>query len=273
MTKSKIGIVGFGTVGYAVHVFWHGHHINIYDPVVKPNGTKEGINECDVAFVCVSTPSLPDGRCDTSIVEEVVDWLTCPLIVIKSTVEPGTTAKLIARYPEKHIVFSPEFIGQGSYHSPFKLQKAMVESDYYIFGGCSEDTSAAVDLYLLVAGPNKRYIQCHPTAAEMSKYVTNSYFATKILFCYEMASICKAAGIDWNVVRELWLLDPRVEQSHTAVFAGQEQPFGGACFPKDTAALVAWAQSINAYSPQLSRTITTNRAWCNRPRQITEGGS
>lgn len=85
----------------------------------------------------------------------------------------------------------------------------------------------------------------------MAKYMENSFYAMKITFAYEMACICKAAGLDYNEVRELWLLDPRINPMHTAVFAQNDNPFGGKCLPKDITALASWAEEVLGYSPDL----------------------
>jgi len=85
----------------------------------------------------------------------------------------------------------------------------------------------------------------------MAKYMENSFYATKITFCYEMACICQKAGIDYNEARELWLLDPRINPMHTAVFAQNDNPFGGKCLPKDITALATWAKEELGYEPEL----------------------
>ena len=191
-----------------------------------------------------------NGQCDTSLVGDVVSWLSTPLIIIKSTVEVGTTAAL-SKLHGKKLVFSPEYCGESSYWSPYLWDRDVKETPFFIFGGEPECTSRCVDFYLQVTGPVKKYIQTSSCAAEMSKYMENSFYATKIAFCYEMAEICHAAGVDYNQVRELWLNDPRINPMHTAVFERNDNPFGGKCLPKDLSALHKLAKNQLGYDPKL----------------------
>jgi UDPglucose 6-dehydrogenase len=258
----KIGIVGFGYVGKAMHRFFSGHYeLAAFDPYLrelKKIGhvdkifhklyTKEDINNCDVAIICVPTPAKEDGSCDISAVEECVSWIESPLIIIKSTVPVRTTDYLKLRY-KKNIVFSPEYCGESSYWTPYKFHTDIKQTPFFIFGGSTVHTSQCVDLYLKVTGPTKIYRQTTAVAAEMAKYMENTFYATKILYCYEIAEICKHAGLDFNEVRELWLLDPRINPMHTAVFKDNEKPFSGKCLPKDLSALIAYAKQ-QGYDPK-----------------------
>lgn len=244
----KVAIIGHGYVGKAMEAFLKNHYkLFIYDPIY-PSLDKALINTADIAFVCVPTPSL-NGKCDTSIVEEVVGWCETNLIIIKSTVEPGTTDRL-KQNTNKRLVFAPEYCGESSYWSPYQWDREIKETPFFIFGGDPNDTKLAVDAYLPITGPTKKYIQTTAKAAEMAKYVTNAFASMKITFSYEIASICEAAELDFNIVRELWLMDPRVNPMHTAVFAENKHPFGGKCLPKDTEALIKFSESIG-YAPKL----------------------
>lgn len=258
--SKKIAVIGYGYVGQAMTKFFRDHYpVSVYDPyrtdfpdlwecpIIR---SAEEVNKHDVGVICVPTPTTEGGRCDTSIVEKVVDWLETPLIIIKSTVEPGTTRRLKEK-TGKRIVFSPEYCGESSYWSPYLWDRDVKESPFFIFGGAPKDTSEAVDLYFPITGPVKTYRQTTDMAAELAKYMENSFYATKITFCYEMAMICQAAGLDYNEVRELWLLDPRINRMHTAVFEANDRPFGGKCLPKDTAALAAWAKDSLKYNAKL----------------------
>lgn len=249
-SRKRIGIVGMGYVGTAMQKLFENHYdVVAYDPGKKLPATKEDINACDLVCVCVPTPSKADGSCDTSIVEECVKWIESPLILIKSTVAVGTTDELIAA-TGKRIVFSPEYCGESSYWTPYKFHTDIKETPFFIFGGAPKDTSQCVDFFLRVTGPVKTYRQTTAQAAEMAKYMENTFYATKIAFCYEIATICDKVGIDFNEVRELWLLDPRINPMHTAVFKENKKPFSGKCLPKDLAALTTFAMDRN-YCPWL----------------------
>lgn len=255
----SIGIVGYGYVGKAMHRFFSDHYkIYIYDPYVCGHypTTKEDINSCDLAVVCVPTPSSEDG-CDISIVEDVISWIKSPLILLKSTVPPGTT-NYLQMQTEKRIVFSPEYCGESSYWTPYKFHTDVKETPFFIFGGDPSDTSELVDFFLPVTGPVKTYRQTSARAAEMAKYMENCFYATKITFCYEMAQICEKSDIDFNEVRELWLLDPRINPMHTAVFKGNKKPFSGKCLPKDLSALTSYARSIGYEASLLNEVASSN---------------
>lgn len=105
MTDWSVAIVGAGAVGRAMQTLFP--DAVIYDEPLGL-GTREAVNDCACAFVCVPTPSGSDGACDTSIVEDVVTWIACDTIVLRSTVPPGTTDRL-ARTTGKRVVFQPEY--------------------------------------------------------------------------------------------------------------------------------------------------------------------
>lgn len=260
-----IGIVGYGYVGRAFARMFDDqagrYEVQIHDPYVKwdqeklpshqhGNATREAINKCDMAVVCVPTPSTDDGGCDTSIVESCVDWLETPVILIKSTIKPGTTDQLVEKYKgEKLVVFSPEYVGEGKYHVTPRMdfQTNMKACPFVILGGTDEASNKVLDLLIPLLGPEKDYFKCTAKEAEVIKYMENTYFAVKITFAQEMYDICKAMGVDWHRVRSGWGKDPRVDVMHTAVFP-DARGFSGKCLPKDTNALVK--SSIEAgYSP------------------------
>ena len=258
MKIKKIGIVGLGYVGTAIYDFFKDHYEVIFlDPEKENSSSKEEINTCDLGVVCVPTPIAEDKSCDLSLVEETVNWLETPLILMKSTVEPGTTDRL-REETGKRIVFSPEYSGESTYWSPYLFDDDIKEEPWYTFGGDPEDTTILVNTYMKVVGPTKTYQQTDAKAAEVAKYVENCFYATKVLFCYEIAEICKSAGVDYNEMRELWLLDPRVNKMHTAVFTENNKPFGGKCFPKDINALVRFAQKNGYEAKFLEEVIKSN---------------
>ena len=252
----KVGIVGYGYVGKAMYNFFKDNYdVVFYDPNVTGSCNREEINDCGLALVCVPTPPDANGYCDTSIVEECVSWITSDLIIIKSTVEVGTTDYLKRTYNNmgRRIVFSPEYCGESSYWSPYKFHTDVKETPFFIFGGDEEDTSLAIDWYIPVTGPTKVYHQTKARVAEMAKYMENCFYATKIAFCKEMYSICEAEEIEWSAAREAWLLDPRINPMHTAVFK-DKRGFSGKCLPKDVSALISMAEN-KGISPHLLKGV------------------
>jgi UDPglucose 6-dehydrogenase len=245
----KIGIVGYGYVGKAMFKYFNSHCETIYyDPYVSGSSTQSDINLCDIGVICVNTPANTDGSCDISIVEDTVKWLTTPLILIKSTIKIGTTKYLKDKY-NKRIVFSPEYIGESTYDTGlYNFNQLVKNHNFFIFGGDKKDTAYLVSVFQIISGPNKIYKQTDETSAEMAKYMENSFFATKLVFCYEFDQICKKMNIDYNEVRECWLLDPRIGSSHTCVFYNKNEPYDGKCLPKDLNSIIHSSIDLN-YEP------------------------
>jgi UDPglucose 6-dehydrogenase len=267
----NIGIIGHGYVGLAVHeLFRRRHAITVHDPEKYPgeDRIKRLNNHADFIFVCVPTPMSDDGSCDTSIVDTVCRELAPKdgaVVVLKSTVAPHTTQGLAHKY-ELPMAFSPEYAGESSYWSSHKFHADMRETPFYIFGGPRELTTKCVELYKPICGPEKRYLQTDSTTAELVKYAENSFYATKIMFCYEFANIAKSFGADWNEVRELWLADPRINPMHTAVFPANPRPFGGKCLPKDLSAIIEAGVKAGGCGPAglLAKVRELNNCWVSK---------
>lgn len=273
--RKNIAIIGYGYVGKAMEKFFSSHYdIKVYDPYYMDANEmsvelqddnifftriKNTINKCDLAVICVPTPMMDDGKCDTSIVEETFEWLDVPLTLIKSTVLPGTTNMLQDKYPELSIAFSPEYIGEGKYEVQWWKDKGyphptdMKKHDFVIIGGERPITSKILEFFKKVVGPDVKYVQTDSTTAELTKYMENSWGATKVIFCNEFAKMAGAFGVDYNELRELFLLDGRTERMHTLVFE-DNKGFGGKCFPKDVNGIVK-ASERAGYKPGLLKQV------------------
>jgi len=252
----KIGVIGKGYVGKAIYNLFKDH----YEIVAKD---KEGdylkINECDLSVVCVPTPMNKDGSCDTSIVEEVIKWIEAPLILIKSTVPPGTTFQLKRRWG-KRICFSPEYVGEGGYYIPewqYPHPTKIESHTFLVVGGDKKDTSEIVDIFQEKLGPTKKYVQTDANTAELTKYMENIWGAMKVTFSNEFYSIAKAFNVDYNELRELFLLDSRTEPMHTSVFPNK-RGFAGKCYPKDLHGLIEATRQAGYESKLLEEVVDTN---------------
>lgn len=245
----KIGIVGYGRVGKGMEKFFGNHYeIRIYDPEYIASNTKGEINECDLGVICVPTPMKKDKSCDISSVEETISWIKTPVIWIRSTIAPGTTDYLKKKY-KKRIVFSPEYLGESKYWTPYEFHIDEKKSPYIILGGDPKDTQCVIKFIAPIMGPVKYYPQTNAMTAEVVKYMENTFFALKVTFANEMFEICKAMGLDFYTVRDLWLLDPRINPMHTMVFE-DSRGFAGKCYPKDVNGIIQ--ASIKAgYRPEL----------------------
>ena len=249
--KPTIGICGFGMVGKAVaYGFSLTGDIKIYDinEKISPNTFKE-IMKCDYIFVCVPSPmDLETGKCNTSIVEETVDKAskyienTESILIIKSTIPPGTTQKYIEKYPKCRIVFNPEFLTARTNLLDF-INPARI-----ILGGSQENTKKVSELYRL-RFPSTTIFFTDPTSAEMAKYTSNCFLATKVVFFNEIYDICEALNIDYNEVIKMVIADGRIGNSHYDVPGHDgDRGVGGSCFPKDINALIykSWELGLNA---------------------------
>ena len=235
--KKKVGIVGFGYVGKSMYRLFP--EAKIYDKFQSGYNSLESkwdVNDCDLAIVCVPTPSnREDLSCNTSIVEDVVKWIKAPLILIKSTIPPGTTDYLKKKYG-KRICFSPEYVGEGGYYVPEWKYPHPVKIETHTFlivGGDKKDTSEIIDIFQEKLGPTKQYVQTTTKTAELTKYMENIWGAMKVTFSNEFYDIAKSFGVDYNELRELFLLDGRTERMHTSVFPNK-RGFAGKCLVAGT---------------------------------------
>jgi UDPglucose 6-dehydrogenase len=249
----RIGIVGYGHVGKAIHALFP--DAVVYD-APKEMGSKAKVNNCEIVFVCVPTPSLPDGTCDTSIVEEVVVWLTAKVIVIRSTVPVGFTDAM-KELTGKRIVFQPEYYGETIDHHFSDLR----HRTWLTFGGSGDDVGLVIRAYQQVYNAEVRIRQTDARTAEMAKYMENCFLALKVTFCNEFYDIAGAHGIDYNELREVWLEDPRIGRSHTFVYE-DNRGYGGKCLPKDVSALIGMADEKAVNSDLMKSVQHKNNNLC-----------
>ena len=185
-----------------------------------------------------------DGSCYTGIVEKVLSEINdinkCNVIVVKSTIPPGTTSKWNKMFNNIDIVFNPEFLTEANAINDFKNQNRI------IIGGPKKSASKVRRLFVK-AFPKVKIIKTDSTYAEMVKYVTNCFLATKVSFANEMYEICNYLSIDYDKVIEYAMHDERLGYSHWSV-PGPDGDFGygGHCFPKDVKALYSVAMELES---------------------------
>jgi UDPglucose 6-dehydrogenase len=246
----KVGIVGVGAVGAGIGKMFPA--ALLYDEP-KQIGSRADVNSCDVVFVCVPTPSAEDGSCDTSIVEDVVSWLEAPVICIRSTVSVGTTRRLATVYG-KSVVFQPEY---GPAETPDHPFNNLFNVRWIILGGPSEATHVVSRAWQSVYNSDIVIRHTTPEAAELCKYMENAFLAMKVSFCNEFYELATRLQVDYEELRELWLLDPRIGRSHTFVFP-DKRGFGGRCLPKDLEAIVRIAENVDYQPALLTEVMRTN---------------
>lgn len=258
----SIGIVGRGFVGSAVaHGFSEavGYKANIYvydkDPSRSQNSLEEVVEKSNFIFVSVPTPSNKDGSINTTIlfkcVEEISKIKTSnqPIILLRSTIVPGTSHEFANKFPDLRFVFNPEFLTERSANFDFLSQTR------YVLGGDKKDTSQVADLYKDRFGQTISMIETDFQTAELIKYVCNTFFATKVSFLNEMKQLSDKVEADWPTVIEGFVRDGRVGSSHTNV-PGHDGKlgFGGSCFPKDIQALINFCEN-NSVNPAVLRAV------------------
>ncbi len=266
----KLGIVGQGFVGLALKAGFEKHYeIETYDKYEVDKSTcdlADLVAKCKVIFVCVPTPMNLDGSCHTDIVESVVKeidkWSYAywgnknikPTVVIKSTIPPGTTDRLHRKYKSVDVIFNPEFLTEATFIEDFKNQNRI------ILGGIRRGTNKLRQVYSKVF-PRTTIVKTGAKHAEMVKYFTNCFLATKVSFANEMKMLCDELDLDYDKVVEYATYDERLGKTHWAVPGPDgELGFGGHCLPKDLNALISVAvdNSLGLYINVLSGVLETN---------------
>ena len=265
----KIGIVGQGYVGTAVKsIFKKYYDVETYDIDVNKrtcNDIDELVEKSNIIFVCVPTPMNKDGSCHTDIVESVVKDIddrvdlgniSKPIVVIKSTIPPGTTDRLHKKYKGVNVIFNPEFLTEANYLEDFKNQKRI------ILGGVRQGTNKLRQIYSKVF-PHATIVKTGSKTAEMVKYFINCFLATKVSFANEMKIVCDEIGIDYDKVVEYATYDDRLGKSHWAVPGPDgDLGFGGHCLPKDVSAIVSEFDSELLKSVlNVNNKVRKNRDW------------
>lgn len=255
----KIGIVGHGFVGKATD---YGFSLKtekfIVDPLINTNIQQLSEFNPKITFVCVPTPMGLSGIQDSSIIESVVKELTkkCPesIIVIKSTVIPSILQILVKA--NKNIIYNPEFLREKHANEDF------INSDMIILGG-NKKISSKVSAYYFKHSKciTKEHIFTDIHTASLVKYSINTFLASKVLFFNEINEIFEKikSNDSWENFIKIISKDKRIGFSHMDVPGHDgKKGFGGACFPKDTAALLKYAESIGVDFKSLKAVVQKN---------------
>ncbi len=230
--RMKIGIIGLGIVGEAVKQGLEliGHNVKGYD-IKYPETLLTDVLDTCLCFICLPTPSVADGSCDGSIVEGVIEKLDKlkyrGIVVIKSTVIPGTTDKLSKKFKLK-LAFCPEFLRERSAFADFTDN-----NDLCIIGAYNESD------YKLIKEAHgqlpKKFSLLTPIEAEFSKYFSNIYNALRIVFANEFYEVCQKVGVDYTNIKNAMVKRDRIVDDYLDCNENY-RGFGGVCLPKDTLA-------------------------------------
>jgi len=261
----RIGIIGKGFVGSAVEYGFTceknlNAEIKVFDinPKLKTHSLEDTINKSDYIFLSLPTPANPDGTIHLDIVDNALAEIDKSLnndciILLRSTVVPGTSQLFAKKYPKLQLVFNPEFLTEKNANYDFINQSRI------ILGGNKHLTEKVARLYNWRFDNSIPIIQTNYETAEFIKYVNNCFLATKVSFMNEMKLIANQIDIDWDKTIEGFTLDPRVGNSHVSVPGHDgKYGFGGSCFPKDMQALINFSESLNIDSKILKAAWDTN---------------
>jgi nucleotide sugar dehydrogenase len=254
----RIGIMGFGFVGSAVG--WHHKHqdLIIRDPKLKDSADLSEFVNVDAVFVCLPSPMLEDGHCDTSFIENGLDELMTvqfekPIpIICKTTAPPSTYQKLLEKYP--NIVYSPEFLTAANNIADYG------NATFFVIGGHPEWCRLAREVIRSgVNLPDEDFVFTDIKTASLFKYMMNSYMAMKVTFMNDFYHLAQAENVEWRDLKKLAGLDDRIGKTHMDVPGPDGQfGYGGACFPKDVAAIIMEAIDLDLDFELLQRVETLN---------------
>ena len=250
MKSSNCLIIGYGVVGHNLDLELGKLKCDVYDKYKTDVTTKQD-KRYEFGFICVDTP-LVDNRVDVTEVENAIRENDCEVYVIKSTVPVGFVDRMVEQ-TGKQIVFSPEYYGGTQHCNNF-------EFNFTAIGGERETSKRVQQLLQNVYDARHKFFLVDAKTAEMVKFMENAWLATKVTFCCDFYRACEMAGCDYEQVREIFVADPRVNPSHTFVYA--EHPwYDSHCLNKDVPSIAA-----QFAMPFLRRVIATNEE--KKPKNI-----
>lgn len=226
MKNKNILIIGYGVVGQNLAKELKDINPDIVDKYKKEVNTIRNI-KYDVGFICVDTP-INKETLDIKEVENCLEEYDCKLYCIKSTCPVGTVEKLIKK-TKKRIVFSPEYYGSTKNCNNYDF-------DFTIIGGDKKDCDYLVQVLMPCYDGRHQFRIVEPKLAELVKFMENSYLATKLSFCQSFYNVCQKEDINYSELRELFIMDPRVNPSHTFVYEEQHY-WDSHCLNKDVSSI------------------------------------
>lgn len=259
----RIGIIGHGYVGSAIAWAHRSDDLVIRDPKIKDSASLDKFIDCEAIYVCVPSPPQgsisENGRCDSSILEQTLKELlfvninTQIPIICKTTAPPSVYHRLQAQYP--NIVHCPEFLTAANAVYDYS------NADYCVIGG-DYDWAVRAREIIRHGRPmvQDKFTIVPIKVAAMFKYLMNSYLATRVTFMNDFKKLADAHDVDWKDLEYLAKHDGRIGYSHMSVPGPDGQyGWGGACFPKDIAAILNEALDLNIDLELLGRVEDINK--------------
>ena len=256
---TKVGIVGMGFVGGAIADAMEQGYVDliVVDPAKGYNKTYNDLLDCDGVFVCVPSPQDEDGTCDTSILEDVLSNLAKlnyqGVVISKCTAPPDVYEQLNEIYP--NLIHAPEFLTAAN------AKQDYVNGKFAMIGGrvgvYQREAERLIRIGQNSLGDNVVY--CTIGEASLAKYAINSFMSTKVVFMNELYQLAQAMNLSYDHVAAMVKMDHRIGSSHLQV-PGPDGAFGfgGACFPKDTSAMLKFAEQYKVALNVLDAAVKKN---------------
>ena len=264
-TRFSVGIIGIGMVGAPLKKYFeeektYTRGVDLFLHDIDPaKNMQDDINNAQVVFICVPTPrNAETGACDTSRLESAVSLLTGEkIVVLKSTIPPGTTEAFQKKFPQHAFLFNPEFLTES------RAWEDMMRPDRQIMGHTTRSMPYASSVLQLLpqaffSSPGTlgayTFTRVNATEAEMGKYAGNVFGALKVTYANILADMCRAMqknnlSTAYNNIRLLLAHDRRIGDAWLQVEHNVYRGYGGACFPKDVSAFIAYGTELVASMP------------------------
>lgn len=235
----KIGIAGVGYVGGVVKTFFEkqGAKLCLYDKY-KKIGSPEELNKADLIFLCLPTPFVEEKGFDDSALWEVLGQIRGgKILIIKSTVLPGSTDTYQKNFTQHKILINPEFLIAKRATQDFENPKRQIV-------GYTQKSQHIVEdiLNILPKAPFEKIVKARE--AEMIKYFGNIFLANRVIFANQFYDICQKLDVDYEVVKECAGADPRIGPSHFNIFQDGYRGYGGTCLPKDIKTFIRFSEKL-----------------------------
>ncbi len=235
---NSLAVHGVGMVGGAFSRYFKEKGFDVRE--VDPGKNLDGkIEDIDLHFICVPTPYKKEGEgFDLTFVYQAMEKIQevrfdqATIIVIKSTVLPGTTESIQKKYPSFTLLFNPEFLTEKN------ADQDMREPTRQILGYVDEKGRAVCNEVMQILPKAEYQATMSATEAELVKYFGNAFLATKVIFSNMMYDFCQKLNLDYEKVSDAAAHDKRIGPSHMKVVLDGYRGYGGSCFPKDVRALV-----------------------------------
>lgn len=245
----NIGIIGYGFVGQAVAYGFDKASgskdtILYYDKFKDSTSLEETINKSEFIFICLPTPMKKDeSGIDLSIIDQMMPKITKytddteKILIMKSTITPGTTARYAKDHPKSKFCFNPEFLTEANFLEDF------LNAERTVIGTTNDLVSRRVAVIYRQRFPKTTIYQTDTITAETVKYYANAFLSMKVTFANFFYDYCQKIGIKYEEVKKMAAADPRIGDTHLDVTT--MRGFGGKCFPKDLVAIMGEFKKAN----------------------------